>query len=212
MQKWPVDGPNIFVSFSSFWSLLKTFRCHNFEADLKSSVVLRVARDILIATMIRSWNQHTRSQELLQNNLTHFVDWIGSYAEACEDISRNGTRELDWNFLLEEGQPNCHFNSALKTKTSVNVPHTMSVYDRQDCMKMFNICPKFVWADKKNLCQSKTRFLGDRCNGFHHSILHKTDARQQQQKAQPSGTGIKSHKTLTRESKQTKTRPSMDVI
>ena len=91
LEKWPkprLDEPNSFVSFSSFLRrLVQTFRLHNFEADLKSSAVLRMAREKLNPNTIIRWNQHTRSQGLLQPNLTHFADWIDSYAEACEEIS-----------------------------------------------------------------------------------------------------------------------------
>ena len=54
-------------------------------------------------------------------------------------------------------------------------------------MRRFNLCPNCLRAHKKGLCQSKTRCLVDRCNGFHHSTLHRTDARHQQQNAQPNG-------------------------
>ena len=91
LEKWPkarLDEPNTFVSFSSFLRrLLQTIRLHNFEADLKSSAFLKMARDKLNATRTIRWNQHTRSQALLQHNLTHFADWIAFYSEACEDIS-----------------------------------------------------------------------------------------------------------------------------
>ena len=86
LEKWPkprLDEPNTFLSFSSFLRrLVQTFRLHNFEADLKSSAVLRMARDKLTPDMIIRWNQHTRSQGLVQPDLTHFADWIDSYAEA----------------------------------------------------------------------------------------------------------------------------------
>ena len=54
-------------------------------------------------------------------------------------------------------------------------------------MRRFNLCPNCLRAHEKGLCQSKTRCLVDRCNGFHHSKLHRTDASHQQQNAQPSG-------------------------
>ena len=47
--------------------------------------------------------------------------------------------------------------------------------------------PKLRKSSRKGLCQSETRCLVDGCIGFHHSTLHRTDARQQQQNAQPSG-------------------------
>ena len=62
-----------------------------------------------------------------------------------------------------------------------------SVYDRQGCVRSFNLCPNWLRAYEKGLCQSKTRCLVNRCNGFYHSTLHRTDARQMQQYAQPSG-------------------------
>ena len=78
LEKWPkprLDEPNSFLSLSSFLRrLVQTFRIHNFEADLKSSAVLRMARTKLNASMIIRWNQHTRSQGFCQPNLTQFAD------------------------------------------------------------------------------------------------------------------------------------------
>ena len=109
LEKWPKprqDEPNTFVSFSSFLSrLVQAFRLHNFEADLKSSAVLRMARDKLKATMIIRWNQHTRNQALLQPNLTHVADRIDSYAEACEDISPQRNQRTRANNSSRRGPP-----------------------------------------------------------------------------------------------------------
>ena len=109
LEKWAkprLDEPNTFVSFSSFLRrLVQTFRLHNFEADLKSSAVLRMARDKLNPNMIIRWNQHTRSQGLLQPNLTHFADWIDSYAEACEDISPQRNQRTRVNTFSRRGPP-----------------------------------------------------------------------------------------------------------
>ena len=74
-----LDEPNTFVSFSYFLKrLVRAFWLHNFEDDLKSSAVLRTARDDLNATMIIRRSQQTRSQALLQPNFTHFAEWIDS--------------------------------------------------------------------------------------------------------------------------------------
>ena len=62
-----------------------------------------------------------------------------------------------------------------------------SVYDRQCCVRRFNLCPNCLRGHEKGLWQSKTRCLADRCNGFHHSTHHRTDARQMQQYAQSNG-------------------------
>ena len=62
-----------------------------------------------------------------------------------------------------------------------------SVYDRKGCVRRFNLCPNCLGAHEKGLCQLKTRCFLDRCNGFRHSTLLGTDARQQQQNAQPIG-------------------------
>ena len=82
-----------------------------------------------------------------------------------------------------------HVNSAHKNHNLGRCSEYLekSVYDRHGCVRRFNICPNCVRANEKGLCQSKTRCLVDRCNGFHHSTLHRTDARQQQQNAQPIG-------------------------
>ena len=67
--------------------LIQTFRLHKCEADLKSSAVLRLARDKVNAPMIIRWNQHTFSQALLQHKSAHIADWVDSYAEADKNIS-----------------------------------------------------------------------------------------------------------------------------
>ena len=57
-----LEEPNSFVSFSFFFKrLLQTFRLHNFEADLKSSAILKMARGKMNAIMIIIWSQHTRT-------------------------------------------------------------------------------------------------------------------------------------------------------
>ena len=61
------------------------------------------------------------------------------------------------------------------------------MYERQGCVRRFNLCPNCLRAHKKNPRQSKTRCHVDRCNGLNHSTLHRTDARHQQQNAQPIG-------------------------
>ena len=78
LEEWSkprLDEPNsrgeLLVFLEETWQI---FRLHNFEADLKSSAVLRMARDKLTATMIIRWNQQTRRHALLQPNLTHFPD------------------------------------------------------------------------------------------------------------------------------------------
>ena len=185
-----LDEPNTFVSFSSFLRrLVQTFRLHNFEADLKSSAVLRMARDKLNATMIIRWNQHTRSQALLQPNLTHFADWIDSYAEACEDISPQRNQRTRVNSSSRRGPPDVSCQLCSQNHNLGRCPEYLekTVYDRQCCVRRFNLCPNCLRGHEKGLCQSKTRCLVDRCNGFHHSTLHRTDARQMQQYAQPNG-------------------------
>ena len=91
-----LDEPNSFASFSSFLRrFVQTFWLRNFEADLKSSAVLRKARDKLNTTLIIRWNQHTRSQALQQPNLTHFADWTDSTQRRATTSPHNGTREPD---------------------------------------------------------------------------------------------------------------------
>ena len=96
--------PNFFVIFSSFLRrLVQTFRLHNFEADLKSSAVLRMVRDKLNPNMIIRWIQNKRSQGLLQPDFTHFAHWIDSYEEACEVISPQGNQRTRVNICTRRG-------------------------------------------------------------------------------------------------------------
>ena len=176
------DEPNTFVSFSSFLRrLVQAFRLHIFEADLKSSAVLRMARDKLNPNMIIRWNQHTRSQGLLPPNLTHFADWIDSYAEACADISPQRNQRTRVNTFSRRGPSDVSCQLCSQNHNLGRCPEYLenSVFDRQGCVRRFNLCPNCLRAHEKGLCQSKTRCLVDRCDGFHHSTLHRTDARQQ---------------------------------
>ena len=193
LEKWPkprLDEPNTFVSFSSFLRrMVQTFRLHNFEADIKSSAALRMARDKPNPTMIIRWNQHTKSHAVLKPNLTHFADWIDSYAEACEDISQQRNQRIRVNSSSRRGPPDVSCQLCSQNHNLGRCPEHLekSVYDQQGCVRSFNICPNCLRAPEKGLCQSKRRCLVDRCNGFHQSTLQRTDARHQQQNAQPSG-------------------------
>ena len=189
MKKWPkprLYEPNTFESFSTFLRrLVQTFRLHNFEADLTSSAVLRMAGDKMNATMIIRWNQHTGSQALLQPNLTHFADCLDFYAEACEDISPQRNQRIRVNNSSRRWPPDVSFQFCSQNHNLGRCPEYLEklVYDRQGFVRRSN-CLK---AHEKGLCQSITSFLVDRCNGFHHSTLHRTDARHQQPNAQPNG-------------------------
>ena len=97
LEKWAkprLDEPNTFVSFSSFLRRLEqTFRLHNFEADLKSSAVLRMARDKLNRNMIIRRNHHTRNQGLLQPNLTILLIGLTPTQRRVKISPHNGNRE-----------------------------------------------------------------------------------------------------------------------
>ena len=148
-----------------------------------------MARDKLNPYMIIRWNQHTRSQGLLQPNLTPFADWIESYAEACEDISPQRNQRTRMNTFPKRGPPDVSCQLCSQNHNLGRCPEYLekSVYDQQGCVRRFNLCPNCLRTHEKGLCQSKTRCLVDRCNGFHHSTLHRLDTRQQQQNAQPIG-------------------------
>ena len=146
-----------------------------------------MARDKLNPNMIIRWNQHTRNQGLLQPILTHFADWIDSYAEACEDNSPQLNQRTRANTFSRRGPSDVSCQLCSQNHNFGRCPEYLekSVYDRQGCVMRYNLCPSCLRAHEKGLCQSKTRCLLDRCNGFYHSTLHRTDARQQQQNAQP---------------------------
>ena len=141
------------------------------------------------ANMIIRRNQHTRSQGLLQPNLNHFADWIDSYAEACKDISPQRNHRTRVNTFSRRGPPDVSRQLCSQNHNLGRCPEYLekSVYDRQGCVRRFNLCPNCLRAHEKGLCQKKTRCLVDRSNGFHHSTLHRTDERQQQQNTQPIG-------------------------
>ena len=130
------------MSFSYFLRrLLQTFRLHNSEADLKSSALLRMAKDNLNATMIMRWNQHKRIQALLQPNITHFADWIDSYAEAARTTPNNGTKEPERTILLMG--VNARVRSTLLTKPQ---PWLMS-----RILVKFRACPTGLRAKVQSL-------------------------------------------------------------
>ena len=148
-----------------------------------------MARDKLNPNMIIRWNQHTRSQGLPQPNLTHFADWIDSYVEACEDNSPQRNQRTRVNTFSRRGPSDVSCQLCSQNHNLGRCPEYLekSVYDRQGCVRRFNLCPNCLRAHENGRCQSKTRCLVDSCNGFHHWTLHRTDARQQQQNAQPIG-------------------------
>ena len=148
-----------------------------------------MARDKLNPNMIIRWNQHKRSQGLLQPNLTYFADWIDSNTEACEDISPQRNQRTRVKTFSRRGPPDVSCQLFSQNHNLGRCPEYLekSVYDRQGCMRRFNHCPNCLIAHEKGLCRSKTRCLVDKCNGFQHLTLHRTDARHQQQNAQPSG-------------------------
>ena len=147
-----------------------------------------MARDKRNATLITRWNQHKRTQNFLQTNFTHFADWIDSYTEACEDISPQLNQRTIVNTSSNRGPTDVSCQHCSHNHNSGRCPEYLekSVYGQQGCVRSFNICPNFLGAHEKGLCQSKTRFLMDKCNVFHQSTLHRTDARQNQQYAKLS--------------------------
>ena len=155
LEKWPkprLDEPNSFVSFSSFLRrLAQTFRLHNFEADLKSSAVLRMARDKLKATMIIRWNQQTRSQALLQHNLTHVADWIDSYAEACADISSQRNQRTRVRNSSRRGPPDVSCHLCSQNHKLCRCPEYLEnlVYGQQGRVRRFNLCRNCLRAHKR---------------------------------------------------------------
>ena len=162
--------------------------------------------------MIIRWNQQTRSHALLQSNLTHFGDWIDSYAEACENISPQQNQRIRAN-NSRRGPPDvsCQLCSQHHNLDRCSQYLENSVYDRQFCIRRFNPCPNCLSAHEKGLCQSKTRCFVDRCNGFHHSTLHRTDARQQQQQKTKSTTkrelkSVSQKNTFRNQTNQNKTK------
>ncbi|XP_075264655.1 uncharacterized protein LOC142356739 [Convolutriloba macropyga] len=115
-----------------------------------------MARDKLNAHMIIRWNQHTRSQGVLQPNLR-----IVSYAEAFEDISPQRNQRTRLNTFSRGGPPDvsCQLCSQNHNLGRCTEYLEKSVYDRQGCVRRFNLCPNCLRAHEKGLCQSKTGAL-----------------------------------------------------
>ncbi|XP_075248311.1 uncharacterized protein LOC142341279 [Convolutriloba macropyga] len=163
LEKWPkprLDEQNTFLSFSFFLrSPLQLFRLHNFEADLKTSAVLRMAREKLNAAMIIRWNQHTRSQALPQPNLTHFANWVDSYAEACADISPQRNQRTRVTSSSKWGPPDVSCQLCSQNHNLSRCPENLekSVYERQGCVRKLNLCPNCLRAHGKGLCKIKNK-------------------------------------------------------
>ena len=175
------------MSFSSFSRrLVQTVHLHNFEADPHYSAVLIMSRDKLIATMTTRWSQHTRNQALLQPNLNRFADWIDSYAEAC-DIFQQQIQKTKVNNFSRCGPTDISCQVCSRNHNIVRCPKHLekSMYDQQDSVKKFNLCPNCLRAQEKEFCQSKAMRLLARCNVFNYSTLHRINS---------FGTGTKSHK------------------
>ena len=183
-----MDDPSSFVSFASFLRrLVQTFRLHHFESDLKASAVVKVAREKLTTPMTIRWNQHVRSMRIEQPNLADFADWISTYAEACEDVSPQRPQRTDRVERPFQGQK--HSNIDLQASSNCQLcsgDHNLgrckeylnkSVADRQQFVRHHNLCVNCLKRHEGGFCKSKIRCLVDRCNGFHHSTLHRDDFR-----------------------------------
>ena len=193
LEQWPrtrVDDPSSFVSYASFLRrLVQTFRLqlHLFESDLKASAVVKVAKKKLTTPMTIHWNQHVRSMRIEQPNLADFADWIRTYAEVCEDVSPQRPQKTDR--LEQPSQSQKHSNIVLQASSSCQLcsgDHNLgrckeyrskSVADRQQLVRHHNLCVNCLKRHESGFCKSKIRCLVDRCNGFHHSTLHRNGFR-----------------------------------
>ena len=109
---------------------------------------------------------------------------MDSYAGACDDISLQRNQRTRANNSSRRGPTDvscqlCSQNHSLGRRPEYLV-ELMS--DRQGCVRRLSLCPNCPRAYEKGLCRSKTRCHADTSNGFYHSTLHRTEARQQQQK------------------------------
>ena len=183
-----MDDPSSFVSFASYLRrLVQTFRLHHFESDLKASAVVKVVKEKLTTPMTIRWNQHVRSLRIEQPNLADFADWISTYAEACEDVSPQRAQRTDRVERFSQGHK--HSNIILQPSSNCQLcsgDHNLgrckeylskSVADRQQLVRHHNLCVNCLKRHESGFCKSKIRCLVDRCNGFHHSTLHRDDFR-----------------------------------
>ena len=189
LEQWPrtrMDDPSSFVSFASFLRrLVQTFRLHHFESDLKASAVVKVAKEKLTTPMTIRWNQHVRSMRIEQPNLADFAEWISTYAEACEDVSPQRQQRTDRVERPSQGQKhivlqassNCQLCSGDHNLGRCKEYLSKSVADRQQLVRHHNLCVNCLKRHESRFCISKIRCLVDRCNGFHHSTLHRDDFR-----------------------------------
>ena len=169
LEQWPktrMDDPSSFVSFASFLRrLIKTFRLHHFESDLKASAVVKVAKEKLTTPMTIRWNQHVRSMRRKQPNLANFSDWISTYAEACEDVSPQRPQRTIRFERLSQGQKNS--NMIYQTSLSCQLfsgDHNLgrckeylskSVADRQQLVRHHNFCVNCLKRYECGFCKSK---------------------------------------------------------
>ena len=131
------------------------------------------------------WNQHVRSMRIEQPNVADFADWISTYAEACEDVSPQRPQRTDRVERPSQGQK--HSNIVLQASSNCQLcsgDHNLgrckeypskSVADRQQLVRHHNLCVNCLKRHESEFCKSKIRCLVDRCNGFHHSTLHRDD-------------------------------------
>ena len=136
------------------------------------------------------WIQHVRSLRREQPNLTHFADRISTYAEACEDVSPQRPQRTDRVERLSQGQKHSNINFQANLNCQLcSGDHKLgrykeylskSVADRQQLVRHHNLCVNCLKRHGSGFCKSKTRCSVDRCNGFHHSTLHRVDFRTSQ--------------------------------
>ena len=97
-----LDEPNTSFRFASFLTtFVQTFLFQSFEADLKSSAVLRMVREKLNANMIVRCNQRTVSHALSQPNINYFAVCIDSNTEVkrAKTSAHNGIRKKSGHFF-----------------------------------------------------------------------------------------------------------------
>ena len=188
-EQWPktrMDDPSSSVSFASFLRrLVQTFQLHHFESDLKASAVVKIAKKKVTTPRTIRWNQHVRRMIIEQPNLANFADWISKYAEACKNFFPQRPQKTERFERLSQGQK--HLDIILQASSNCQLcsgDHNLgrfkeylskSVADRQQLVRHHNLCVNCSKRQESGFWKSKIRCLVDRCNGFHHSTLHRDD-------------------------------------
>ena len=80
-------NPNTFVKYSAFLrKVVHNFQANNYEVDLASSNLSRIARNNLPPCVVMKWEEFCNLHGIEYAIFIDFSDRLKNYAKACENL------------------------------------------------------------------------------------------------------------------------------